>query len=289
MTHPSDPSRGLLARLRNYLLTQPLRRVDAETREHLDSAGDGRLDVKVIVVFITAAVSLTLIQYIAKAGHAGQDRLASLLDWVGLHTLAAQLPTATTPSTDRQFSDLVFFAVGCIIAYFVLPAMIIKLAFRERLCDYGLKFRGMFQDVWVYGLMLLLVVPVVVTVSFTAPFQASYPFYRLSPGESFWPRLIAWELLYALQFVALEFFFRGFLLHGARRRFGFYSIFAMMVPYCMIHFGKPMAETFAAIAAGIVLGIMSLKTRSICMGAVLHILIAWLMDVLSLWRQGLLF
>ena len=180
MTHPSDPStrpRGVLARLRNYLLSQPLRRADAETREHLDSIGNGRLDFKVIVVFITAAVSLTLIQYIAKGGH---DRLAGLLDWVGLHSLAAQLTTAMTQSPERQFNGLVFFAVGCMIAYFVLPATIIKLAFRERLRDYGLKFRGMFQDVWVYGLMLLLVVPAVATASFTSPFQANYPFYNLS-------------------------------------------------------------------------------------------------------------
>ena len=75
---------------------------------------------------------------------------------------------------------------------------------------------------------------------------------------------------------------------GLRHRFGFYAIFAMMVPYCMIHFGKPMPETFAAIIAGIVLGFMSLKTRSIWLGAAIHVAVALGMDFLSLWHNGLL-
>jgi membrane protease YdiL (CAAX protease family) len=62
----------------------------------------------------------------------------------------------------------------------------------------------------------------------------------------------------------------------------------MTVPYCMIHFGKPMAETFAAIAAGIILGLMSLKTRSIWFGACLHVAVAMSMDFLSLWHKGML-
>ena len=60
------------------------------------------------------------------------------------------------------------------------------------------------------------------------------------------------------------------------------------VPYCMIHYGKPMPETFSAIGAGIVLGLMSLKTRSIWLGAVLHVAVALSMDLLALWHKGLL-
>jgi membrane protease YdiL (CAAX protease family) len=62
----------------------------------------------------------------------------------------------------------------------------------------------------------------------------------------------------------------------------------MTVPYCMIHFGKPMAETLAAIVAGIILGLMSLKTRSIWFGACLHVAVAMSMDFLSLWHKGML-
>jgi membrane protease YdiL (CAAX protease family) len=60
----------------------------------------------------------------------------------------------------------------------------------------------------------------------------------------------------------------------------------MMVPYCMLHFGKPMPETLAAICGGIILGFMSLRTRSIWMGTAIHITVAGLMDAASLWRKG---
>jgi membrane protease YdiL (CAAX protease family) len=285
------PSRGPrwldVCRLR--LVTEPMRLADRESPlagVRPASETEPRLDLQVAVVFVTAAVSLTLLEYLVKGGH---GRLAGYLDAVGLSSLAAWLRGAMDHSPAHHFNELAYFSLGCTTVYFLLPTFVIKLGFRQPLRDYGLKLRGVFKDAWMYGLMLMAVVPAVVAVSFTAPFQARYPFYHLAPGEPFWPYFIAWELLYALQFVALEFFFRGFLVHGTRRRLGYYSIFAMMVPYCMIHFGKPILETFAAIIAGIALGIMSLRTRSIWMGAGLHITVAWLMDTLALWHKAMLF
>jgi membrane protease YdiL (CAAX protease family) len=271
-----------LAGCKRRFLVEPMRQAEAEARAWRGTGDEVPFDWHTPVVFVTAAISLVLIEYLAKGGH---HRLAVYLDAVGLHALAASLLAAMDDSATREFNRLAFFAIGCMAGYVLLPLLVIKLVFRQRLAYYGLKLNGMFRDMWVYGAMLACVGPAVVAVSFTEPFLAKYPFYRLGPGEPLWPRFILWEVLYALQFVALEFFFRGFLVHGTRRRLGYYSIFAMMVPYCMIHFGKPLLETFAAIVAGIVLGIMSLKNRSIWMGALLHITVAWGMDVLALWQK----
>jgi hypothetical protein len=56
----------------------------------------------------------------------------------------------------------------------------------------------------------------------------------------------------------------------------------MAVPYCMIHYGKPYLEACGAIIAGIALGSLSMKTKSIYQGFLVHITIALLMDWLSL-------
>jgi membrane protease YdiL (CAAX protease family) len=56
----------------------------------------------------------------------------------------------------------------------------------------------------------------------------------------------------------------------------------MIVPYCMIHFQKPMAETFGAIIAGLVLGTLAMRTRSIWGGVAIHAAVALTMDVLAL-------
>ena len=49
-----------------------------------------------------------------------------------------------------------------------------------------------------------------------------------------------------MQFWSLEAFFRGFFIFGLRRRFGYYSVIIMTIPYCMIHFNKPITETLGA-------------------------------------------
>ena len=77
-------------------------------------------------------------------------------------------------------------------------------------------------------------------------------------------------------------FFRGFWLGALRRSFGSGAIFAMAVPYCMIHFGKPFLEANGAIVAGIALGSLTMRTKSIYQGFLVHITVAGLMDWLAL-------
>jgi membrane protease YdiL (CAAX protease family) len=64
------------------------------------------------------------------------------------------------------------------------------------------------------------------------------------------------------------------------------AIFVMSVPYCMIHFGKPYLEAHGAIVAGVVLGSLSMKTRSIYGGFLLHVSVAVLMDLLALYKRS---
>ncbi len=56
----------------------------------------------------------------------------------------------------------------------------------------------------------------------------------------------------------------------------------MIVPYCMIHYGKPMPETLGAIGAGLILGTLAMRTKSIWGGVLIHIGVAMTMDVLAL-------
>jgi membrane protease YdiL (CAAX protease family) len=126
-------------------------------------------------------------------------------------------------------------------------------------------------------------IPVLVWASTLASFQAKYPFYdqAVLGGWHFW----GYQLAYGLQFLGVEAFFRGFMLFGLERRFGWYAIPVMVIPYVMIHFGKPAPETFAAIVAGFLLGWMALRSRSFVWGAALHWSVAITMDVLVIGRE----
>lgn len=240
-----------------------------------------KVDYKVILVCIVTMLVLTSSYYFGDVRF-----LVSLLRDLGFIDLARQLRELMTVHPDAEFYKPLYWASVIIFFYCVLPAICIKWIFRESFSDYGLSFKGAFKYYHLYLLMLAVMVPLVIYFSASESFLKTYPFYKVAPGENLFPKFFIWEIFYFLQFVALEFFFRGFILHGTKHRFGFYAIFFMTVPYCMIHFGKPMPETIAAIFAGVVLGYMSLKSRNIWMGVFVHCSVALMMDVSALIRKG---
>ncbi len=293
----------MLMKLWTRIFTEPQQRTDEYARQW--STENKGFDRKTAIVLVTCAISLTILEYYAMSNR--YPDTVSLLDAVGLESLACWLDasldrfslprycsasdawTATHPARENASAELgrlAYWATGCIIAYLVIPVFVVKVVLREKLTDYGFALKGALKDSWIYGLMFAVVLPLVVLVSFDTHFQHTYPFYRLGEGEALWPRFWIWECLYFLQFLSLEFFFRGFLVHGTKHRLGYASIFVMMVPYCMIHFGKPMPETFGAIIAGIALGSLSLKARSIWLGVAIHVSVALTMDFASLWQKG---
>ena len=150
--------------------------------------------------------------------------------------------------------------------------------------ELGLDPSGFRRHAWLYVTGYAIVLPLVVIASFQPDFLDTYPFY--GDAAASWRELLVWEGSYAVQFMALEFFFRGVMLFAAFRVLGPWAIPAMVIPYTMIHFGKPAPECIGAIVAGSALGIVALRTRAIYAGMVIHIGVAWTMDLLALWHEG---
>lgn len=207
---------------------------------------------------------------------------------MGLYELNAIFSSFMLDHHNAQLHQLLYWAASIILFYFISPILLIVFILKERLTEYGFAIHFSWDSYRPYLHMLIIMVPIIGYFSGTQSFLAGYPFYSVERTEQLYPNFIIWQFFYFLQFIALEFLFRGFLLHGTKGKFGFYAIFVMMIPYCMIHFGKPLAETIGAIVAGIVLGIMSLKTRSIWPGVMLHYGIAIMMDLSVLYRKGML-
>ena len=183
-----------------------------------------------------------------------------------------------------QITPYFYWAFMSIFMRMVLPILLIVFLFKDQIRDYGYRLVGEVAHAKIYLFLYFFMLPLVIAVSYVASFQGKYPFY--SGSMKGLDHFVIYQVSYGIQFFALEAFFRGFVLFALFKRFGYYAVPLMTVPYCMIHFGKPMPETLAAIAAGIILGFMSLKTRSIWMGAALHVSVALTMDFCSLWRLG---
>jgi membrane protease YdiL (CAAX protease family) len=229
-----------------------------------DADAAGRTSALVLVVMLTCAVVLTLQEYIGNSA------------WYSRYFPAESLRR----DSYWELKTFAWWSGWRVLGYVVIPMLVIALVPGQRIRDYHLSFRGFFRHFWIYAVMFLAILPAVITASKTATFRHTYPFYRMANRSHF--DLWAWEALYAAQFVSLEFFFRGFLLQGLRRALGANAIFVMIVPYCMIHYGKPMAETFGAIVAGLILGTLAMRTRSIWGGVLIHIGVATTMDILAL-------
>jgi membrane protease YdiL (CAAX protease family) len=168
-----------------------------------------------------------------------------------------------------------------LLGYVVVPFPLWKLLFpQDSLLDMGLRAGGLLRHAWIYLLCLAVVLPLLLLVARQPDFANYYPFYKKCSRS--WVDFALWEGLYVLQFLGLEMFFRGWMVGALRKTMGSGAIFAMSVPYCMIHYGKPFLEANGAIVAGIVLGSLAMRTKSIYSGFLVHITVALLMDFLAL-------
>ena len=164
-----------------------------------------------------------------------------------------------------------------VLFYLLIPAGIIQFVFKEQLFKYGLGWNQLHRHGKIYALLLSVMIPIILMASFQPHFKSYYPFFTYASQSL--AGFMLWELAYGLHFVAVEFFFRGFLVFGLSERLGPYAILFSAVPYCMVHFGKPAGEALGAIIAGLALGYLAWKNRSIWGGALLHWGVAITMDL----------
>jgi membrane protease YdiL (CAAX protease family) len=132
--------------------------------------------------------------------------------------------------------------------------------------------------------MLLIMIPLIAAASTQPDFQAMYPKLKLITTAStidklsWWKKLL-FELSYGSDFISIELFFRGFLILAFIKWAGKDAILPMACFYCTIHFGKPLGECISSYFGGMILGIVVYNTRSIFGGLMVHLGIAWLMEI----------
>lgn len=135
-----------------------------------------------------------------------------------------------------------------------------------------------------YFILLLYMVPLLALAATQADFLRVYPkWQRVDFIEPYLanslPAKLLFELSYGLDFFTIELFFRGFLILAFLRYAGKATILPMAAFYCSIHFGKPLLECITSYFGGLILGVIVLHSRSIWGGLIVHLGIAWLMEV----------
>ncbi len=187
---------------------------------------------------------------------------------------------------DPKFVQVMWWGLASIALYVLIPVFY-SVLFRQRIRDYGLSLKFVKTEV----VLFLLVAPVIAVLVWLATadlrFQHMYPFYAMqSDDPNGVTKLLIFEAVYGLSFVALEFFFRGFLVHAGNRVVGVHAVALMALSYCLIHLGKPLPECLSSLVGGLLLGYVSLKLKSIAVGVVAHLTMAWGTDAAVLWRAN---
>jgi len=225
----------------------------------------GRLDAGAVAVPIAASVLFVVSHYQGSTG--AWPRLAQHLPDLGAAAgIAAHL-----------------YWFGATLVLLALAPLALLRLLGEPLAEYGLGAGRWRLGLGLSAALLAVMLPVVLVASRVPAFAGHYP---LAGAAATSLRLFAaYEVGYALYFVAWELMFRSFLLFGLYRRIGLGAVYVQALPFALLHFGKPEAEALGSIVAAVALGYLALRTRSFWWGALVHAGVAFVMDLAAAWAR----
>jgi len=225
----------------------------------------GRLDAGAVAIPLVAAAAFVIERY--------HGRPAAFRQLFG----AARALGPIAPIADHLW----WFGAAALL-FGLVPLAALALL-REPLGEYGLGLGRRRLGLAAAGALAAVMVPVALVASRLPGFAAKYPLSPAAAGSL--GLFIAYEAAYAVYFVAWELTFRGFLLFGLYRRIGLPAVYVLAIPFALAHLGKPDAEAFGSILAAVGLGYLALRARSFWWGALLHVAVAWTMDLSAAWQR----
>jgi membrane protease YdiL (CAAX protease family) len=151
---------------------------------------------------------------------------------------------------------------GALLYFFLLPVLSIILVLRRNPLDFGLRFGS--ARAWTFYVLLTLIiaVPVLYALSGVESLQQYYTREQLD--------LLLYSGTIAIYLFSWEFLFRGFMLFGLREKLGEMSIVVQMIPFVILHFGKPDIEVLSTIFTGLWFGFICYRTNSFWPAFIIH-------------------
>jgi uncharacterized protein len=180
--------------------------------------------------------------------------------------------------------EYLFWFVAEFCFSFIVPLLIIRFIHGKPLRDSGLGAGD-----WRFGLkwtaiFYIAMIPILWIVSDSADFSVVYPHAQIV--KTSWSLFLLYEACFLLYFVGWEFIWRGYVLFGLEKALGGgVAVLVQMIPFVLLHNGKPLPETLGAIVAGIALGALALRTRSFWYCVATHWLVMLTIDLFSTLRE----
>lgn len=223
------------------------------------------LDKKVVMIFLFTAILQTCSWYFASRRFFRDNFAESFAEnYYG-----------------KLYEFLYWFSADSVVFLFI-PLLIIIFLFKEKPSAYGIQLGDAKLGLSISFLFLGVMFLIVWFVSATESFAITYP--HLGNARIDWELFFYYELGIFTYLFAWEFIWRGFMLFGLEKKFGYYSVFIQMIPFVILHNGKPFLETFGSIFGGIALGVLAFRTRSMIYCFITHAGVMFMIDFISTLR-----
>lgn len=198
--------------------------------------------------------------------------------------LYALLPHSILPPWDQYTALVLQLPLKLLLLFGFLYAFYKMGLFEGERLTGAVGFTSRNTHLGAYFLLLLAVLPLVALAATQHDFQLVYPrLHNLAfldgVAHPAWPWKLLYEISYGLDFLGIELFFRGLLVIALLRFAGTDAILPMAAFYCTIHFGKPMGECISSFFGGLILGVLAARTRTIFGGLIVHLGLAWAMEL----------
>jgi uncharacterized protein len=170
------------------------------------------------------------------------------------------------------------------VVFFLAPVLILILIHRQ-----PLRLSGLGVGDWRFGMkwtaiFFIVMLPILWVASSRPEFMTVYPHAQIV--KTSWHLFLLYEAAFLLYFIGWEFIWRGYVLFSLEKPLGAgVAVLVQMIPFVLLHNGKPLAETFGAILAGIALGALALRTRSFWYCVITHWLVMFTIDLFSTLRS----
>jgi uncharacterized protein len=224
------------------------------------------LDKKVVLVFISIAVAQTIAYYYASRKF---FRNSFFIDYF-------------SGNPNYGLYEYLYWFISEFVVYILLAFIVIKFLLKEKISSYGFKIGDYKAGLKMSGLFLIIMLPLVWFASAMPDFSAKYPHLQMAKTD--WTLFLVFEIGMFIYMISWEFVWRGYMLFGLEEKFGYYAVLIQMIPFLILHNGKPVLETFGAIPGGIALGILALRTRSFYYCVFVHFGVMFSIDIISTLR-----
>ncbi len=156
--------------------------------------------------------------------------------------------------------------ISSFVYFGVFPILTILIFLRKNPLDFGLRLGN--YRLWLpyVVIFLAIAIPILYVSSDMSSVQGYYRSHRNFD-------LLKYALQMGVYMLGWEFLFRGFMLFGLKDKFKEGSIIIQMIPFVLLHFGKPEIETISTIFTGLLWGYICYRGKSFWPAYLMHIVV----------------